>query len=147
MAREGDGERLEAIAAEENVSAANVRQRVSRLRRTLYKRWLLELAAVAVVALVVAAGWRLLGRPQAPVTLTPEPTVSPEQEPKVRPLPVEAPATQPAERDSVDGGRRAPIDFKKTDHGGRKGAVPSKPRSMGGKLSGPVFGGSDSLTP
>jgi RNA polymerase sigma factor (sigma-70 family) len=63
MAREGEGEKLESIAAEENVPAARVRQRVSRMRRWMKERWLAELAAVAVLAALAFIAWRLLRRP------------------------------------------------------------------------------------
>lgn len=63
MAREGEGEKLESIAAEENVPAARVRQRVSRMRRWMKERWLAELAAVAVLAALAFAAWRLLRQP------------------------------------------------------------------------------------
>jgi DNA-directed RNA polymerase specialized sigma24 family protein len=59
MAREADGDNLEAIAAEENLPAPRVRQRVSRLRRLLRERWAI---AMAVVTIVITAGgislWR-----------------------------------------------------------------------------------------
>lgn len=67
MAREADGEKLEAIASEENVPAARVRQRVSRLRRFFRERWARELAALGVLALVLAlfiVWWR--GKMAAP---------------------------------------------------------------------------------
>src|SRR5580700_11017185 len=50
MAREGEGEKLEAIAAEEQLPPARVRQRVSRMRRWMKERWAAELAAVAMLA-------------------------------------------------------------------------------------------------
>jgi hypothetical protein len=54
MMREADGDRLESIAEENNISAPAVRQRVSRLRRYLRERWSLQLAAaLTAVALVV----------------------------------------------------------------------------------------------
>src|SRR5690349_15526596 len=53
MAREGEGEKLESIAASEQVPAARVRQRVSRMRRWMKERWLAELAAVAVLVIAV----------------------------------------------------------------------------------------------
>jgi RNA polymerase sigma factor (sigma-70 family) len=81
MAREGEGEKLEAIAAEEDVPAARVRQRVSRMRRWMKERWMAELAAVAMLALLAVAAWWLLRRegpiahpiPDVPPTIAPEP--------------------------------------------------------------------------
>jgi RNA polymerase sigma factor (sigma-70 family) len=81
MAREGEGEKLEAIAAEEKVPAARVRQRVSRMRRWMKERWTAELAAVAMLGLLALAAWWLLRRevpttdkgPGVPPTITPEP--------------------------------------------------------------------------
>ena len=55
MLREGDGEKLEHIASEGNLDAANVRQRVSRLRRYFRERWAAQLAAVAAILLLVGA--------------------------------------------------------------------------------------------
>lgn len=52
LLREGDGEKLEEIAAQEKLPAPQVRQRVSRLRRLFRARWA-QLAAAGVVALVV----------------------------------------------------------------------------------------------
>jgi DNA-directed RNA polymerase specialized sigma24 family protein len=57
MAREGEGEKLEAIAAEEQVPAARVRQRVSRMRRWMKERWAAELAAVAMLSALAIAAW------------------------------------------------------------------------------------------
>jgi len=61
MAREADGEKLEAIASEENIPAPTVRQRVARLRRFFRERWAAQAAALGVFALLAAAGiawWR-----------------------------------------------------------------------------------------
>ncbi|MBI4954791.1 MAG: sigma-70 family RNA polymerase sigma factor [Myxococcales bacterium] len=101
MAREGEGEKLATIAAEEKLPAAAVRQRVSRLRRLLKERWLAELAAVAIVTAVVLLVWRLLTwqgddpervAPSGPdVPTAPVPTVGPAPEPT-------APAEGPLER-------------------------------------------------
>jgi RNA polymerase sigma factor (sigma-70 family) len=60
MAREGEGEKLDAIAEEERVPAARVRQRVSRMRRWMKERWAAELAAVAMLTLLALAAWWLL---------------------------------------------------------------------------------------
>ncbi len=53
MMREADGDRLESIAAENNLSAPAVRQRVSRLRRYLKERWALQLAAAITLVVVI----------------------------------------------------------------------------------------------
>ncbi len=81
MAREGEGEKLEAIAAEERVPSARVRQRVSRMRRWMKERWAAELAAVALFGLLLLVAWWALRRPtpeaheapQVPPSITPEP--------------------------------------------------------------------------
>jgi DNA-directed RNA polymerase specialized sigma24 family protein len=52
MAREACGETLAEIAAEERVAPALVRQRVSRLRRHLHRRWRVELATLALLGLL-----------------------------------------------------------------------------------------------
>lgn len=81
MAREGEGEKLEAIAAEEQVPAARVRQRVSRMRRWMKERWTAELAAVAMLTLIALAAWWILRGEEKPTTdkgpLAP-PTIAPE---------------------------------------------------------------------
>jgi DNA-directed RNA polymerase specialized sigma24 family protein len=66
MAREGEGEKLDAIAEEERVPAARVRQRVSRMRRWMKERWAAELAAVAMLAILALAAWWLLHDPAPP---------------------------------------------------------------------------------
>jgi RNA polymerase sigma factor (sigma-70 family) len=62
MLREGDGEKLEQIARDENVPAPRVRQRVSRLRRFLRERWAAELLltglGMALLAPVAAFYYR-----------------------------------------------------------------------------------------
>ncbi|WP_437737675.1 RNA polymerase sigma factor [Sorangium sp. So ce1335] len=90
MAREGEGEKLESIAAEEQVPAARVRQRVSRMRRWMRERWLAELAAVAALALLAIVVVRLLRSAKD------LPEVAPLPEPPPRALP-EAPM-DPLER-------------------------------------------------
>jgi DNA-directed RNA polymerase specialized sigma24 family protein len=83
MAREGEGEKLETIASEENVPAARVRQRVSRMRRWMKERWLAELALVATLAIAALVAWWLLRAPHAtPEIAVPEvPTVAPTPDP------------------------------------------------------------------
>ena len=65
MAREGDGEKLEAIAEEAQVPAARVRQRVSRMRRWMRERWAAELAAVMAAVALATLGWWLFVRKPA----------------------------------------------------------------------------------
>ncbi len=86
MAREGEGDKLEHIADEEQVPAARVRQRVSRMRRFMKERWLAELAAVAAVALVALLVWRAVRDPAEPEiardpSLPPTPTADPTEAP------------------------------------------------------------------
>ncbi len=57
LLREGEGEKLEEIAAEEKLPAPQVRQRVSRLRRLFRSRWA-QLAAAGLLALVAWLAWR-----------------------------------------------------------------------------------------
>ena len=86
MAREGEGEKLESIAAEVNEPPARVRQRVSRLRRWLRARWSAEIAAaVGAVVAIVLVGWFVLGRrPAPPPRVTPVPPVLPDLDPMAR---------------------------------------------------------------
>ena len=83
MAREGEGEKLESIAADEQVPAARVRQRVSRMRRWMKERWAAELAAVAIIAVLVIVAWRFLRgpkeAPEARPDIPPPPTVEPRE--------------------------------------------------------------------
>ncbi len=64
MAREGEGEKLEAIAREAELPSARVRQRVSRLRRWMKGRYLAELALAS--SLAVALAWWWSRRSEAP---------------------------------------------------------------------------------
>lgn len=72
MAREGEGEKLESIAADENVPATRVRQRVSRMRRWMKERWLAELAAVAALCALAILLWRLFRKPDEMPEARPE---------------------------------------------------------------------------
>lgn len=81
MAREGEGEKLEAIATDEQVPAARVRQRVSRMRRWMKERWIAELAAVAALGIVAVVAWWILqrgDRPEATPLPTPSSPITPE---------------------------------------------------------------------
>ena len=80
MAREGGGEKLAHIAEDEALPHAQVRQRVSRLRRWMKRRWAAELAAVAAVLLSILVAWYLL-RKQEPIA-KPIPTPAPDVLPK-----------------------------------------------------------------
>lgn len=53
MLREGEGEKLEWIAENENVPAPRVRQRVSRLRRHLKAHWQKEVALLATLGVLI----------------------------------------------------------------------------------------------
>jgi DNA-directed RNA polymerase specialized sigma24 family protein len=67
MARESDGEKLEAIAADTQMPSARIRQRVSRLRRFMKARWMLEMSAALV--LIAITSWMLTRREQPVVKL------------------------------------------------------------------------------
>lgn len=87
MAREGGGEKLAHIAAEEDLPAPQVRQRVSRLRRFMRDRWKAELAAVAAVVVAMLVLWAWLRDP-APQPVAPAPEIVPVPAPEA-PSPVE----------------------------------------------------------
>ncbi|AUX42753.1 uncharacterized protein SOCE26_041860 [Sorangium cellulosum] len=95
MAREGEGEKLESIAAEAQVPAARVRQRVSRMRRWMRERWRAELAAVAALALLALVLARLLRPADDP----------PEVAPLPEPPPIAPPAEVPPSRERLDRAR------------------------------------------
>ena len=117
MLREGEGEKLESIAAEANVPAPRVRQRVSRLRRYYKARWAAQAAALAallLIALAIALALRQKEDQVAPApgpslvpTLVPtEPPTAPEQPPLERPAlstePEEPPPPAPSTFDTKD---------------------------------------------
>jgi RNA polymerase sigma factor (sigma-70 family) len=81
MAREGEGEKLEQIAAEEKVPAARVRQRVSRMRRWMKDRWIAEVAAVAVLG-VLALIWWLTKKEEQPQAKPDKPAPSDSVQPE-----------------------------------------------------------------
>lgn len=97
LAREAEGEKLEAIAEAEALPAERVRQRVSRLRRLLRHRWQLELAAAVTLLGVLVALWRPWRRPRlvearpwphamVPAPVPPPPREAP-REPEAPPVP------------------------------------------------------------
>jgi DNA-directed RNA polymerase specialized sigma24 family protein len=72
VVREAQGERLDEMAREANLAPAAVRQRVSRLRRLLRKRWLRELLLLAAaVAAVVCVRPSILEHGAAPIVAEP----------------------------------------------------------------------------
>jgi DNA-directed RNA polymerase specialized sigma24 family protein len=84
MEREGEGEKLAHIAAEEKLPADQVRQRVSRLRRFMREKWAAELAAVAaVIATAIAVWW--FHREPTPIAKPVQP--APERAPQIAPPP------------------------------------------------------------
>jgi len=72
LLREGDGEKLESIAADEKLPAARVRQRVSRLRRHFRARWAAQIAAALALGALAFFLLRDRERPQpiAPIATT-----------------------------------------------------------------------------
>lgn len=69
MVREGlFGETLASIAVESGLPAAQVRQRVSRLRRLLRSKWVIQLGLAAMTVVLLAVGWStVVERPYEPV--------------------------------------------------------------------------------
>ncbi|HEX3345349.1 MAG TPA: hypothetical protein VHS09_12285 [Polyangiaceae bacterium] len=97
MLREGEGEKLETIAAEANVPAPRVRQRVSRLRRYYKQRWAAQAAALAALLLIALAIALSLRRRHDEVAPAPGPSFAPTSLPTAPPavpeaVPSEAPA-------------------------------------------------------
>jgi RNA polymerase sigma factor (sigma-70 family) len=95
MLREGDGEKLEAIAAEANVPAPAVRQRVSRLRRYFRKRWAAQAAALAALLLVAIAVFFAL-RKRETIAPRPDPSFEPSPNAPAPIAPPQAPSSLPA---------------------------------------------------
>jgi len=97
MLREGEGEKLETIAADANVPAPRVRQRVSRLRRYYKKKWAAQAAAVAALLLVaLAIVFALRRKDQDQVAPRPEPSFVPSALPPAPIGPPEVPQSLPA---------------------------------------------------
>ena len=77
MLREGAGEKLEEIAAEHDLPAPRVRQRVSRLRKHFRERWAAAVAAVAVVGLILLGILAVIVRLREPAPEARVPTPEP----------------------------------------------------------------------
>jgi RNA polymerase sigma factor (sigma-70 family) len=98
MLREGEGEKLETIAAEANVPAPRVRQRVSRLRRYYKARWAAQTAALAALLLIALAIALSLRRRHDEVAPAPGPSLVPTMMPTPPPAGPELPPSErPAE--------------------------------------------------
>jgi len=122
MLREGEGEKLEAIAEAENVPAPRVRQRVSRLRRHLRERWAIEVAALAAIGVVVALiVWEMSRQPGKPITNEPALHDDP-QVPKLKAP--EPPKSLPGTTDVPNDSSLVPAPVPSSQN------VPSKPDSV-----------------
>ena len=115
MLREGEGEKLETIAAEANVPAPRVRQRVSRLRRYYKARWAAQTAALAALLLIALAIALSLRRRHEEVAPAPGPSLVPTTMPTAPPSapelpPLERPASSADPPDSVP-----PLSTKEDD--------------------------------
>ena len=80
MLREGEGEKLESIAASEKLPPPRVRQRVSRLRRHFKENWQREVALLAALGVIVSALVVFVLRKPEPEPITHE-VVDPRAEP------------------------------------------------------------------
>ena len=80
MLREGEGEKLESIAASEKLPPPRVRQRVSRLRRHFKDNWQREVAMLAALGVIVSAVVFLVLHKTDPEIITHE-VVDPRAEP------------------------------------------------------------------
>lgn len=83
MLREGEGEKLESIAASERLPPPRVRQRVSRLRRHLKENWQREVALLAALGVIVSAVVLFILKREGPEPITHE-VVDPRAEPMRR---------------------------------------------------------------
>lgn len=73
MLREGDGEKLEAIAASEKLPAPRVRKRVSRMREHFRARWAAYVAALAAAGLTAIIVFYILRKkPEPEARVVPE---------------------------------------------------------------------------
>ena len=79
LAREAEGERLDELARQASLPPATVRQRVSRLRRWLQKRWLREALLVAAASTVLFVVYGSATRP-GPTPIVADPGDNPAAE-------------------------------------------------------------------
>ncbi len=91
MLREGAGEKLESIAADEDIPAPRVRQRVSRLRKHYRTRWAAALALLVAIGVVIV--FALRKRPREEIAPLPSPVIVPSA-----PLPPPLQEATPEER-------------------------------------------------
>jgi DNA-directed RNA polymerase specialized sigma24 family protein len=80
MLREGEGEKLESIAASEKLPPPRVRQRVSRLRRHFKENWQREVALLAALGVIVSAIVLFVLKKEGPEPITHD-IVDPRAEP------------------------------------------------------------------
>jgi DNA-directed RNA polymerase specialized sigma24 family protein len=83
MLREGEGEKLESIAASEKLPPPRVRQRVSRLRRHFKENWQREVALLAALGVIVSVLVFIVGKADGPEPITHD-VVDPRAEPMRR---------------------------------------------------------------
>jgi DNA-directed RNA polymerase specialized sigma24 family protein len=83
MLREGEGEKLESIAASEKLPPPRVRQRVSRLRRHFKENWQREVALLAALGVIVSVLVLIVTKTNGPEPITHD-VVDPRAEPMRR---------------------------------------------------------------
>jgi RNA polymerase sigma factor (sigma-70 family) len=76
LLRESEGEKLEDIAESEQLSAPQVRQRVSRLRKHFRDRWAMHVAALAALGALGFVAWIIVRKPSQRAVVGP--VVNPE---------------------------------------------------------------------
>jgi len=144
MLREGDGEKLESIAVDEDVPAPRVRQRVSRLRKHYRVRWAARVAALTALLAIAIALVFALRKKKEEIAPLPSPWVVPTapQEPQL-PAPSSVPEVPAA---STPAPAPTPTPSSQPDAGARR--APRKPTSVPGPEKRPrSFESSDSPPP
>jgi len=90
LLREGEGEKLEHIAASERLPPPQVRQRVVRLRKHLRTRWAAEVAALAAIGVLVTIAlvlWTRRRDPPSPIAHDPSGAPAPTAPAPIAPEP------------------------------------------------------------